>query len=174
MFFASFSFDDFGRTPPDVHLFLPPSLSILSQLFPNQSHTCSYQGPRNRHHIDHRSPFGTGIHCWVGGAEEGAVLRPLEVPRSQFTKKHLGNKSGTSVRSNAPPLLSSWTQKEFQTGEEEQSGQRRSSVQEVEHGGGPVSSSSNLQGGDPLPPGPLGQTPLGHSRRYVRAKCTAL
>lgn len=157
----------FGCTPPDAHLFLPPSLSFWASCSQNRSHTCSYQGLPNRHHIDHRSPVDTGIHCWVGGAEEG-------VPIYQFTKNTRALK--VARRSGLMPssLLSSWTQKEFQTREKEQSGQRSSPVQEVEHRGGRVNSSSNLQGGDPLPPGPLGQTPLGHSCWYVRAKCTAL
>lgn len=87
MLFASFSLWFWLRTtwcsPVSSTLAL-----ILSQLFPNHSQTCSYQGPLNRPHINHRSPFSI-IWYWdplLGGwGRGGCPLRPLKVPRSQFT-----------------------------------------------------------------------------------------
>lgn len=123
-----------------------------------------------------QTPYQPQIPVWYwdpllgGWGRGGCRLRPLDPSLKTTWALKVAHLSGLMPSS----LLSSWTQKEFQTWEKEQSGQRHSSVQEVEHGGGRVSSSSNLQGGDPLPPGPLGQTSPGHSRWYVRAKCTAL
>lgn len=75
-----------------------------------------------------------------------------------------------NTRSRSSSLFSSWLETKLQARKKEQSRQRRSWVQEVEHRGEPTSSCCNLQGGDPPAAGPLRQRAPSRSCRYVWAE----